>query len=121
MLALLSAQLGRHIFEPSPDPLNCSIPSTYDNVSVAAENVAGVGAAGTCTAQPICELPREVRTRLCAPYNSNALVAPSVVYSLFGIVCEAICSKLACPSSFRTCTQMSPCSLIIIRPHKINH
>ena len=45
-----------HIFEPSPDPLNCCIPSSYDNVSVAAENVARVGAAGTCTAQPISEL-----------------------------------------------------------------
>ena len=72
ILALLSAQLGDadHIFEPSPDPLNCSIPSNYDNASVAAENVAGVGAAGRCTTQPISELPGEIRTRSCGPYNS---------------------------------------------------
>ena len=72
ILALLSAQLGDadHIFESSSDPLNCSIPSSYGNVSVAAENVAGVGAAGTCTAQPISELPGKVRTRSCASHNN---------------------------------------------------
>ena len=32
------------------------VPSSYDNVSVAAENVVGVGAARTCTTQPISEL-----------------------------------------------------------------
>ena len=31
-------------------------PSSYDNVSVAAENVAGVGAARTCTTQTISEM-----------------------------------------------------------------
>ena len=35
---------------------NGSAPSSYDNVSVAAENVVGVGAARTCTTQPISEL-----------------------------------------------------------------
>ena len=54
-IAECTAGRCRHIFEPSPDPLNCCIPSSYDNVSVAAENVAGVGAAGTCSAQPISE------------------------------------------------------------------
>ena len=68
-IAECTAGRCRHIFEPSPDPLNCCVPSSYDNVSVAAESVAGVGAAGTCTAQPISELPGEVRTRSCAPYN----------------------------------------------------
>ena len=33
-----------------------SVPSSYDSVSVAAVNVVGVGAARTCTAQPISEL-----------------------------------------------------------------
>ena len=39
-----------HIFEPPSNP-----PSSYDSVSVATENVVGVGAARTCTAQPISE------------------------------------------------------------------
>ena len=41
-----------HTFEP---PSNSS---NYDSVSVAAENVVGVGAARTCTTQPISELLR---------------------------------------------------------------
>ena len=43
-------------FEP---PSN--LPSTYDSVSVAAENVVGVGAARTCTNQTISELPTDMR------------------------------------------------------------
>ena len=39
-----------HTFELPSNP-----PSSYDNVSVAAENVVGVGAARTCTAQTISE------------------------------------------------------------------
>ena len=39
-----------HTFEPPSNP-----PSSYDSVSVAAENVVGVGAARTCTTQPISE------------------------------------------------------------------
>ena len=39
-----------HTFEPSSNPL-----SSYDSVSVAAENVVGVGAARTCATQPISE------------------------------------------------------------------
>ena len=35
---------------------NGSTPSSYYSVSVAAENVVGVGAARTCTTQPISEL-----------------------------------------------------------------
>ena len=38
-IAECTAGRCRHIFEPSPDPLNCSIPSSYDNVSVAAERM----------------------------------------------------------------------------------
>ena len=37
-------------FEPPSNP-----PLSYDSVSVAAENVVGVGAARTCTPQPISE------------------------------------------------------------------
>ena len=40
-----------HTFEPPSNP-----PSSYDSVSVAAENVVGVGAARMCTTQPISEL-----------------------------------------------------------------
>ena len=39
-----------YTFEPSSNP-----PSSYDSVSVAAENVVGVGAARTCTTQAISE------------------------------------------------------------------
>ena len=48
-----SCTTGRcnHTFEPPLNP-----PSSYDSVSVAAENVVGVGAARTCTTQPISEL-----------------------------------------------------------------
>ena len=40
-----------HTFEPPSNP-----PSTYDSVSVAAENVVGVGAVRGCTTQTISEL-----------------------------------------------------------------
>ena len=40
-----------HTFEPPSNP-----PSSYASVSVAAENVVGVGAVRTCAAQPISEL-----------------------------------------------------------------
>ena len=40
-----------HTFEPPSNP-----PSSYDSVSVAAENVVGVGAARMCTTQPISKL-----------------------------------------------------------------
>ena len=40
-----------HTFEPPSNP-----PSSYDSVSVAAENVVGVGNATTCTSQTISEL-----------------------------------------------------------------
>ena len=39
-----------YTFKPPSNP-----PSRYDSVSVAAENVVGVGAAKTCTTQTICE------------------------------------------------------------------
>ena len=43
-----------HTFEP---PSNLS--SSYDSVSVSAENVVGAGAARTCTTQTISELPEK--------------------------------------------------------------
>ena len=49
-IALCTAGRCSHTFEPPSNP-----PSSYDSVSVAAENVVGVGAARTCTTQPISE------------------------------------------------------------------
>ena len=40
-----------HTFKPPPNP-----PSSYDSVSVAAENTLGVGAARVCISQTISEL-----------------------------------------------------------------
>lgn len=45
-----------HRFEPTTKLLNGHLPSSYENVSVVAKNVLGVGAAGTCTAKHISEL-----------------------------------------------------------------
>ena len=50
-IARCTARRCKHTFEPETN-----LPSSYGNVSVAAENVVGVGAARTCTAQPISEL-----------------------------------------------------------------
>ena len=50
-IARCTAGRCSHTFEPPSNP-----PSSYDSVSVAAENVVGVGAARTCTTQPISEL-----------------------------------------------------------------
>ena len=49
-IALCRAGTCSHTFVLPSNP-----PSSYDSVSVAAENVVGVGAARTCTAQPIGE------------------------------------------------------------------
>ena len=46
-----TARRCSHTFEPPSNP-----PSTYDSVSVAAQNVVGVGPAKTCTTQSIGEL-----------------------------------------------------------------
>ena len=50
-IARCTAGRCSHTFEPPSNP-----PSSYDSVSVAAENVVGVGTARTCTTQPIGEL-----------------------------------------------------------------
>ena len=49
-IAKCTAGRCSHTFEPPSHP-----PSCYDSVSVAAENVVGVGAARICTAQAISE------------------------------------------------------------------
>ena len=53
-----------YTFEPTSNP-----PSSYDSVSVAAENVVGVGNARTCTTQAISEL-----LVLCLCIYTNSLV-----------------------------------------------
>ena len=50
-IARCTAGKCSHTFEVPSNP-----PSSYDTVSVAAENVMGVGAARTCTTQTISEL-----------------------------------------------------------------
>ena len=50
-IAKCTAGRCSHTFEPPSNP-----PSSYDSVSVAAENVVGVGAARNLTIQPICKL-----------------------------------------------------------------
>ena len=56
-----------HTFEPPSNP-----PSSYGNVSVAAENKVGVGAARTCTAQTISELPLKSLLLLHIVYRFSA-------------------------------------------------
>ena len=51
-IAECTAERCSHTFEPPSNP-----PSSYDSVSVVAENVVGKGAARNCTAQSICESP----------------------------------------------------------------
>ena len=50
-IARCTAGRCSHTFEPPSNP-----PSSYDSVSVAAENVVGVGPARACTTQTISEL-----------------------------------------------------------------
>ena len=50
-IARCTAGRCSHTFELPSNP-----PSSYDSVSVAAENVVGAGAERTCTTQPISEL-----------------------------------------------------------------
>ena len=51
-VSITNCTAGRcsHTFEPPSNP-----PSSYDSVSVAAENVVGIGTAKTCTTQTISE------------------------------------------------------------------
>ena len=50
-IARCTAGKCSHTFEPPSNP-----PSSYDSVSVAAENVVGVGPARNCTSQSISKL-----------------------------------------------------------------
>ena len=54
--AMCAAGRCSHTFEPASHLVNGRLPSSYDSVSVVAENVVGVGVARTCVAQPISEL-----------------------------------------------------------------
>ena len=49
-IARCTAGRCSHTFQPPSNP-----PSSFDSVSVAAENVVGQGAAAKCTAHPISE------------------------------------------------------------------
>ena len=51
-----TAGICGHTFRPASDLLNGSVPSSYDNMLVIAENVVGVGTVRTCTEHPISEL-----------------------------------------------------------------
>ena len=51
-----TAGICTYTYIPTSNLLNNSIRSSYDSVSVAAENVMAVGAAKTCTEYPISEL-----------------------------------------------------------------
>ena len=66
-----------HSFEP---PSNS--PSSYDSVSVAAENVVGVGAARTCTAQPISELTLSL-TAISCNGEEHHVTLPVFIFSHF--------------------------------------
>ena len=64
-----------HTFEPLSN-----LPSSYDRVSVAAENVVGVGAARTCTTQSISELSMSHFSIYIIPAYMNHQTI-SVIYS----------------------------------------
>ena len=70
-LARCTAGRCSHTFDPPSNP-----PSSYDSVSVAAENVVGVGAARTCTAQGISEF------NFIIVYVSSALLASTILFHL---------------------------------------
>ena len=70
-LARCTAGRCKHTFEPPSNP-----PSSYDSVSVVAENVMGVGAARTCTAQGISEF------NFIIVYVSSALLASTILFHL---------------------------------------
>ena len=53
-----------HTFEPPSNP-----PSSYDSVSVAAENVVGVGPARNCTTQTISEYPIDTSVSICCQFK----------------------------------------------------
>ena len=51
-----TAGICGYTYRPASNLLNDSVPSSYDNVSVIANNVVGVGTVRTCTEHPISEL-----------------------------------------------------------------
>ena len=79
-IAECTAGRCNHTFEPPSNP-----PSSYDRVSVAAENVVGVGAARTCTIQPVSELIKNQlfqhrnKVLVCGSIFKNALNLKSLL------------------------------------------
>ena len=75
-LARCTARRCSHTFEPPSNP-----PSSYDSVSVAAENVVGVGATRTCTTKAISEFKFDydniegvlVTIQGCSKHNQTGL------------------------------------------------
>ena len=83
-IARCTAGRCSHTFEPPSNP-----PSSYDSVSVAAENVVGVGPARTCTAQPISELLLAETVQ-----NKQSVSCQSLAY-VYEPCCKIImCNKL---------------------------
>ena len=74
-IAMCTAGRCSYTFELPSNPV-----SSYDNVSVAAENVVGVGAARTCTTQTISELSMSHFSMYSIPAYMNHQTI-SVIYS----------------------------------------
>ena len=74
---ITSCTAGRcsHTFVPPSNP-----PSSYDNVSVAAKNVVGVGAARACTTQTISEFKFIM---LCISYVHETSLVLCIYVSTF--------------------------------------
>ena len=70
-----------HTFEPPSNP-----PSSYESVSVAAENVVGIGAARKLTTQPICKL------KFAMFYFENTETTHQFLY-----LCQVYCIPTANP------------------------
>ena len=92
-LARCTAGRCSYTFEPPSNP-----PSSYDSVSVAAENVVGVGAARRCITQPIRKL--QFAINFVVLYLDNMLQflkwPNSCIRSLYINVCHKVTSPIRC-------------------------
>lgn len=66
-IAMCTAGRCSHSYELTSNLLNGSVISSIETVSVAAENVVGLGATRTCVAHPISELTQD--TQYFSPLN----------------------------------------------------
>ena len=66
--------------------LSDSVPSSYDSVSVAAENVVGVGAARTCTTQSISKLNSNLLVHRWTNIHNNCVVSMFTSEGLTSII-----------------------------------